>query len=242
MATLKERLGANEPVDGCVVKIPSHQMVEVLAASGVSTVMIDLEHGAVGTDALDAMIAVAMALRVDTLVRIGSADRRSIQQALDMGATGVVVPHVESAEIAADVARWAHYGASGRGYSGSTRSAGWGTRSMADVVVSARRTIVVVIQVEDAAALDHLDEIVAVDDIDAVFIGPADLAVGSGAESTRDRGVVQAVARIIAACRSAGRPTAAYAVDDNDVARWRSAGAALVFNGSDQSRLLGGQS
>lgn len=238
MSTLKSRLAAREPVDAVVVRTPSYQVVEVLAARGVRCVMIDTEHAAFAPSELDAMLAVAGARGVDALVRVTGADRTPIQQALDGGAVGVVVPHVDSAVVAADVVRWCHYGDGGRGYSGSTRSAGWGTRALADVVSEARGATVIVVQVEDVAALDDLDDIARTDGVDAVFVGAADLTVGLGARSTSDPAVVAACERIIAAGQAAGRSVVAYAADSNDAARWRTAGANVVITGSDQSRLV----
>lgn len=237
MSTLKARLAAREPVDGIVVRTPSHQVIEVLAARGVRCVMIDTEHAAVGPSELDAMLAVARALGVDVLVRTAAADRTLIQQALDGGATGVVVPHVDSTAKAAAVVRWCHYGDGGRGYSGSTRSAGWGTRALADVVAEANGSTVVVVQIEDVAALDDLDGIAGTDGVDAVFVGAADLTVGLGALSTSDPATVAACERIVAAGHVAGRSVVAYAADSADADRWRAAGANVVITGSDQSRL-----
>ena len=74
-----------------------------------------------------------------TLVRVHSLARHPIQQALDLGATGVIVPHVDSVGAAREAVRLAHYGDGGRGFSPSTRSAGWGSRAMADILDARRR-------------------------------------------------------------------------------------------------------
>jgi 2-keto-3-deoxy-L-rhamnonate aldolase RhmA len=218
------------------VRTPSHQVIEVLAARGTRCVMIDTEHSAIGGGDLDAMLAIAAALGVDALVRVPAAEPTSIQRALDGGATGVVVPHVDSS-CAADVVRWAHYGG-GRGYSGSTRSAGWGTRPIADVLTLAAETTVVVAQVEDVASVADAAAIAATPGLDAVFVGAADLAVALGETSLDAPAVAAACERVIAACRDAGRPIAAFAGTPADVEAWRARGVALVFHGTDQSRLL----
>lgn len=238
MSTLKRRLAARESVEAVVVRTPSHQVIEVLAARGSGCVMIDTEHAAFDPSQLDAMLAVGCGLGVDVLVRVPAAGPAPIQQALDGGAAGVVVPHVASPALAADVVRWCHYGDGGRGYSGSTRSARWGTRAMDDVLTDAAATTVVVIQIEDVAALDQLDAIAATEGVDALFVGAADLAVGLGARSPTDAMVVTACQRIVAAGTSAGRSVVAYAVDAADADRWRTRGANVVITGSDQSRLL----
>jgi len=234
---LKSRLAAGADVDAVVVRLPSHQSIEVLAARGLPCVMIDTEHSPIDGDRLDAMLAVAGALGVDALVRVPAAEPAAIQRALDTGATGVVVPHVSSPELAADVVRWSHYGPGGRGFSGSTRSGGWGTRSLAEVVARAAATTVVVVQIEDLEGVRRAGEIAATAGVDAVFVGPADLAVVMGESSPLASPVVEACERVIAACRDAGRPVVAFAGSADEAASWRERGAALVLHGTDQSRL-----
>ena len=208
----------------------------MLAADGVGCVVIDTEHARFDASQLDAMLAVAHALGVDALVRVATADPTLIMQSLDAGATGVVVPHVDRADLAAKVVRWCHYGDRGRGYSGSTRSAGWGLRPLGEVVADALTSTVVVVQVEDVAALDDLDGIAETDGVDAIFIGAADLAVSLGVTSTDDAAVRDACDRIIAAGRAAGRSLVAYTADSAGAQRWRASGVNVIITGSDQSR------
>jgi 2-keto-3-deoxy-L-rhamnonate aldolase RhmA len=239
--SLKRRLAGGEPVDGVVVKTPSHQVIEVLATAGVGVVMLDLEHSGIGRSASDAMLAVACALGVDVLVRVPAGDRVAVQQALDAGATGVVVPHVTDAAVASDVARWAHYGEAGRGYAGTVRSGRWGTLPMADVLAAAADRTIVVVQVEDPGAVAHTGAIAATPGVDAVFVGAADLTVAMGATSMSDPPVVAACVDIASAAHGAGKALAAYASNDADADRWRDAGATLIFHGSDHTRLLAAQ-
>lgn len=188
---------------------------------------------------LDVLLAMATALDLPALVRMPEPSAAPIQAALDGGATGILVPHVDSATASADVVRWSHYGRRGRGYSGSTRAAGWGRRPIADVLAAAAEETVVVVQVEDASALDHLDELVAVPGIDAVFVGAADLTVSLDHDDVNDPTVQGAIDAIVIATRGAGVALAAYAADGAEAARWRSRGVTLMCEGSDQARLLG---
>ncbi len=186
-AEFRQRLAGRSPVAGMVIRTPSHHVVEVLAAAPpdhrVDVVMLDTEHAPFDLAVLDSMLAVARALDIPTLVRVHGLERHAIQQALDLGATGIVVPHVDSVASAREVVRLAHYGDGGRGFSPSTRSAGWGTRTIADILDDAAASTTVVIQVEDPSALDVIDDIVQVEGIDAVLIGRADLAVRSAPDA-----------------------------------------------------------
>jgi len=235
--TLKERLAAGDQLDGIVVRTPSYQVIEVLAATGAGLVMIDTEHAAVDPESLDAMLAVATALGLDALVRVPAGDRPAVQRALDAGAAGIVFPHVDAPARASEAVRWSHYGEGGRGYSGSTRSAGWGTRSLAAVVADAAAQTAVVVQVEDAAALEAVGGIAATPGVDALFVGAADLAVALGADGLGEPAVAAACDAVVGAARNAGRSAVAVATSPADEQRWRAAGVNVVLHATDQSRL-----
>ena len=237
--TFRARLASHRSLVGAFVKTPSHQVVEVLALGGLDAIVIDTEHAPFDAGRLDAMLAVAHLAGFPCLVRVAEPSRVLVQQALDGGATGVVVPHVDTAACAREVVRWCRFGEGGRGYSGSTRAAGWGTRSIADVLSEAAETTTVIAQIEDPAALDELDEIAAVDGLDALFVGVADLTVGLGCTDTTHPWVDAAVHAILRAAAGAQVPVAAFASDAADEARWRERGATFVLSGTDQSRLRG---
>ena len=236
---MRSRLAAGEPLDGVFVKMPTHQVIELLALGPADLAVIDTEHAAFGPAELDAMLAVADALGFPCLVRVAEPSRPLIQQALDGGATGVVVPHVDSPELATDVVRWSHYGANGRGFSGSTRASGWGTRTMADVIDAASRTTTVVVQLEDRAALSHLDDIVNVHGLDAALIGAADLTVALGHEDPGHPEVTSAIDGIIDAAWRVRLALGALAAFAEEATAWRRRGVALVCMGSDQTRIRG---
>lgn len=239
----RTRLRAGEALDGLVVRTPSHQVIEVLVAEpggGPDVVMVDTEHAPLSVDVLDAMLAVASALDLPTLVRIDELRRAAVQSALDMGATGVVVPHVRSADEASRAVRWSHYGPGGRGYSGSTRAGRWGTSPMAEVLTVAASRTTVVVQVEDPDAVDAVASIVAVDGVDAVFVGAADLAVAMGVSDPSDERVASAVGHVVSTCASAEVPVVAFAAGADAEASWRARGATLVLRGTDQARLAAG--
>lgn len=236
---LRARLRSREPLEGLVVRTPTHHVIERLAAAGddhrIDVLMLDGEHAPLDVATLDVMLAVGSALAVPCLVRVPELSRAWVQQSLDLGATGIVVPHVDSVEVAERAVRLAHYGPGGRGFSPSTRSAGWGRRPLADVVDLAAATTTVIVQVEDAAAIDVIDELVAVAGIDAVFVGPIDLTVSLGATTPDDERVLDSCTTVAAACRRAGVPLAAFATTSERIERWRDLGASLLFTGTDQS-------
>ena len=234
-----ERLRARELVSATWVKTPHPHVVEVLALSPLDLIVLDAEHAPFDRAALDACVLAARAGNKPVLVRPASADAAQLLQALDAGADGVIVPHVRTASEAAAVVAACHYGPGGRGFAGSTRAAGYTTLGMARHRAAAKQVLVVA-QIEDAEALDEIDAIAATPELDALFIGRADLTVSLGAETPDDDVVVQAVSRICVAGRAAGVATGMFLGRTDDVAAWRAAGASLFVLQSDQEFLLKG--
>ncbi len=237
--TLKQRLAAGELIVGTFVKTPSPIIVEVLALSALDCLCLDAEHAPFDRIAIDGCAMAARAGGKDLLVRVPVATPEHILNALDCGATGIVAPHVRSAQEARDLVRMAHYGAGGRGYAGSSRAAGYTTRGMADHLERSAGTIVIA-QIEDPEAIEDIEAIAAVEGIDALFVGRVDLTVAYGVTSQDDPGVVAAVERVCAAGRAQGRPVGMFLARTSDISLWREKGASLFLLGSDHGFMLAG--
>lgn len=175
----RDKVMGGTVMTGTFVKTPAHDVIEVLAQSDLDFLCLDAEHSPFDRARMDICLAVGKALGVPMLVRVACADATEILQALDSGADGVVVPHVDSVEIAEMVAKASRYGQGGRGYAGSTRSGAFATRSMPQNIDSAANVLVFA-QIEDPASVAAADQIAAVDGIDGVFLGPTDLSVAYG--------------------------------------------------------------
>jgi 2-keto-3-deoxy-L-rhamnonate aldolase RhmA len=140
-------------------------------------VILDEEHAPWTRDALDTGFIAARAFETAGFVRISRPDAASILQVLDSGAIGVMVPHVSSAEKAENIASWARYRGGTRGSGAGSRGNDYGRRPATEAYALADETTTVIAMIEDAEALDHLDEITAVEGIDAFFIGRGDLGL-----------------------------------------------------------------
>lgn len=222
---------------GVFVKTPSLPVIEILALAGLDFICFDAEHAGFGRRDLDDGLGMARALGLPALVRVMEAGAAPILQALDGGADGVVVPHVDSAALATRIAAWSRFGPGGRGYAGSTRSAGFGTRPMTQVRAD---DPLVIAQIEDPPALMEIDAIAATPGIDALFFGAADLAVGLGAPDQAAPAVRAAFDQVAAAARRAGKPLAGFAAAPEGLEALAARGVRLAFAGSDQGLLLAG--
>jgi 2-keto-3-deoxy-L-rhamnonate aldolase RhmA len=238
--SLKQRLATGERLVGTFVKTPSAILVEVLSLTDLACLCLDAEHAPFDRAAIDACVLAARAGGKDLLVRIPSSAPEHILNALDCGATGVVVPHVRSAAEAREIVRKSHYGPNGRGYAGSSRAAGYTTRTMAAHKAASANQTVVIAQIEDPEAIEAIDEIAAVDGIDALFIGRADLTVAYGTDDQDDIHVIKAVEAVCAAGRKHGRTVGMFVARVDDVPLWVERGASLFLLSSDHGFLIAG--
>ncbi len=175
--TFRKRLTDGDLLIGTFIKTPSPIVAEVLGLSDLDVFCVDTEHAPFGRLETDLCVGAFRAADRPSLVRIADDSPTEIRCALDSGATGILVPHVTSADQAAAIVKAAHFGDGGRGYAGSPRAADYTTKSMADHIADSRARTTVIVQIEDIAALEQVAQIAAVKGVDALFVGRVDLAV-----------------------------------------------------------------
>ncbi len=164
---------------GTWVKLPTPESVELLALAGFDFVVLDMEHAPLDVPTVHRLLGVGRALGLPTLVRVPDRGASTISRVLDSGASGVLVPHVDTVADATAMVAAARFPPVGaRGYGPTVRAGAWG----ADVpgYRAAAAKAVVVPQLESEAAVTAAAEIGAVHGLDAIFVGPADLAVATG--------------------------------------------------------------
>jgi 2-keto-3-deoxy-L-rhamnonate aldolase RhmA len=238
--TFIDKLGSGRTLAGTFVKTPSSDIIEILALSGLDFICLDAEHSAIGRREMDWCLALARALELPAFVRLSHASADAILQALDGGATGIVVPHVDCLQTAKEVARRSRFGAGGRGYAGTTRYGNFATRGMAQILAEEKNNVFVIAQIEDPSALDEIERIAAVDGIDALFFGAADMAVGLGLSDPGSPEVASAFTRVAKAAAVVGKPLAAHCSVADGIGELAQKGVSLAFVGSDQGLILSG--
>lgn len=236
-ATLRTAIVARAPLLGTFVKTPHPIVVEVLALAGFDLAVIDAEHGPFDRASIDLMLLAGQAARLPLIVRVPDDRPATLLGVLDSGAAGVMVPHVTTAEQAAAIARACRYGSDGRGYAGTTRIAGYGTRAAAAHFASTAHEVTVICQIEDAEGARNAARIAEAPGVDALFVGRADLAVSCGFEGFFAEETAAMTRDIVALTPCA---TGLYCAPGEDPAPWRAAGASLVVTGSDHTLLMTG--
>lgn len=235
--SLKSKLVSRTPTIGTFVKSDSYQQIEILSETGFDFLVLDAEHAPWGRAQLDAGIMAARLSGIPVLVRVPNSASDTLLSVLDMGATGVLVPHVASVDVAENVSRAAHYLTGSRGLSGSVRAAGYGAKSLAEYARRADDEVCIICQLEDLDAMDAAGEILATQGIDGGFIGPADLSAAFGVFDPTDTRVTQAIELIAGAATRQNRCMGIYINNAEQARRALRLGISSFVVGSDQMML-----
>jgi 2-dehydro-3-deoxyglucarate aldolase len=175
---IKKKLGNRIPSIGSWMQIPNSSIAEIMGSSGYDWVTVDLEHGAISVNQLPDIFRAFELGNTLPLVRVAEGNPKDCKQALDAGAGGIIIPMVESAEqliLARDSCRWPPKGNRGVAFSRANLF-GKFFNSYAD---EAQEPILVAM-IESIKAIENLNEILMVEGLDAVFIGPYDLSASMG--------------------------------------------------------------
>ena len=220
---------------GTFIKSPGVQAIEVLGDVGLDFVVIDAEHAPFDRTSIDLAVLAARASGIDALVRVENT--AAILTALDCGATGVMVPHVSSAKIAQDVVDACRYRPGRRGFTNSSRAGKYGRLGLTAHIEANDPRTTIIAMLEDPEALGHIDAIVAVDGIDAFFLGRGDLTVALGEASADAASVRDAIARFVKAVTAAKKPLCAFIGNTAEVAVLRALGVTTFIVSSEQGLL-----
>lgn len=229
----RKRLVAREHLMGTFVKTPTTHATEILGSIGFDFVVFDQEHAPLDAGALDMMILAARASNVAGIVRVPEASPSMIQTVLDCGAAGVLVPHVTNAELASKIVGACRYRAGSRGFANTTRAGGFGATSFGAHKDAQDSEIVCVAMIEDIEALDHIDEIVRVEGLDAIFIGRGDLTAALDAPSMVSAETMAVAGPIMAAAKKADMPVIMLCPNRADARKMAGLGASAFMVASD---------
>lgn len=233
----KARLVAKEPLLGTFIKTPHPIIIEIMAHAGFDFLVVDAEHAPFDRTTIDMMLIAGRAENCPIIVRVPNSTSDWVLNVLDAGAAGIMVPHVETVAQAQALAQSVTYGPGGRGFAGTSRAANYARRPLAEHLLKARDEVSLICQIEDPDGVINHAEIAAVDGVDALFIGRADLAVSHGLADFFAPEVAEMSNRILG---SADAATGLYCPPTEDLAPLQEAGGSLFVIGSEHSLMIGG--
>ena len=205
-------------------------LVEMMGYAGLDFVVIDTEHSGNTMEQAGALVRAAEISGITPMMRVTENSPGMILRALDAGAGGVLVPQVNSAEEAAAAVRAARYAPQGeRGLAGVVRAARYGFIPLPTYLAGANRENLVITQVEHIDAVKNLEEILAVEGLDGIFVGPTDLSQSMGITGKfADPELRRVIHGAIEKTRRTDKWAGIFCLDADDAAYWKAAGAQFL--------------
>lgn len=244
MDSIKTRLGRGEVlmVAACG-RIVHHNLLQMLGIhGGFQAVWFDLEHMDYSTEKLEVGTLACRAMGMDSFVRLAPTDYASVTRALESGAGGVMAAQIRSAAEAEQFVQWSKFAPRGcRGLNTAGWDARFATVAPAKFAEQANRESFVAIQIETAEALDEVEAIAAIDGVDLVFLGPADMSQNLGVIGDfMNPKCLAAIDRISAACKKAGKPWGVVPVNPDYATMCVEKGCRMLSAASDVRMINAG--
>src|SRR5215510_11460114 len=236
----KRALKANKLQIGLWCSLSSHYATELVAGSGFDWILLDTEHSPNDLESVLQQLQAAAPYPTHPVVRVPWNDMVTIKRYLDIGAQSLLIPYVQNAEEAKAAVAHVRYPPAGvRGVAGATRATRFGR--VKDYAKRAHEEICVLVQVETQTAVDNIEAICAVDGVDGVFIGPADLhaSMGYTGEIANPK-VKPLIDEAIRRIRKCGKAPGILTPSEADARHWLQCGGLFVAVGSDVGILARG--
>ncbi|HYW45389.1 MAG TPA: aldolase/citrate lyase family protein [Bryobacteraceae bacterium] len=228
--SLRAKMSSQEFVIGTFLEIPSPTLVELLGLAGFDFVVIDREHGCIGLRDTEELIRASLSTGISPMVRVPTCEPAAIAAPLDMGAAGVHVPQISSAEMARAAVRSCKYHPLGeRGLQPYVRAASYRAYETSEYLAEANKDTCVVAHIEGQAAVADLDAILQVEGLDVAFIGPYDLSQSLGVPGqVRHSRVREAIADCIRMARGVDKRVGTYCDDVETALEYRNWGVSYL--------------
>jgi len=238
--SFKRALKASKAQIGLWSSLSSNYTVEVIAGAGFDWILLDCEHSPNDLENLLTQLQAAAPYPTAPVVRVPWNDMVTIKRVLDIGAQSLLVPYVSTADEAKAAVSYARYPTAGvRGVAGTTRATRFGR--VKDYAKRAHEELCLLVQVETEAALGNIEAICAVEGIDGVFIGPADLHASMGyTGEVANPKVKPMIDEAIRRIRKAGKAPGILTPSEADAKHWLGCGALFVAVGADVGILARG--
>lgn len=213
--SLKKKLANNELTIGSWLTIPHQSVVEIMATAGFEWLTLDLEHAAIDISQAMNMIALIQGKGMKALVRVSKNEEVIIKRMLDAGADGVIVPTVRNAEEAKQAVDFVKYPPKGKRGVGLNRAQNYGT-GFEEYQEWLENEAVVIAQIEHIDSVHNLEDILAVDGIDGIIIGPYDLSASMGMPGNYEHpDVIEALRKVEETAKRLNRPLGFHVISSD---------------------------
>jgi len=239
----KAALGRGESVVGTMVcELRSIAVPRMLAQGGMQFVIFDTEHGVFSPESIADLAAASRLAGITPIVRIPEIRKEAVSRTLDLGAQGLLIPQVRHEDEVVEVVRYAKYSPVGeRGVALGRTHSNYRKGDAAEWMARLNVSTMVIVQIETSEAVDRLDAIASVAGVDALFIGPNDLASSLGVPGRLDHPrMVEVFERVIEVCRARGIAAGVHLFDVEAAKAWMAKGIRLVTISNDIAMIVEG--
>ncbi len=231
-----------EKTVGTFLELGTSNAVEALGYSGLDYIIIDTEHGPFAEESAMGFIRTAKLSKLTPFVRIKDITRPSVLKMLDIGAEGLIVPCVETVEQVKNLVKWGKYTPIGERGFFYGRAAGYGyedfTSPLGEYFNKCNTETMIIPQCETLGCLQNIEEIMSIDGVDGIFVGPFDLSIALGKPGQFNTiEFSQALTRIVKACKNANKPAMIFASDLETAIKDYNIGFDSVTIGTDIAAL-----
>jgi len=241
---LKVAFEKKKPVFGLFVFIDKPSVIEIMGYMGFDFAIFDGEHAYPDLETVEGMVRAAEIANITSLMRVPEDDFTTLSRVLETGIQGVLVPHVKTAEQARRIVRTCRFAPLGdRSFANITRAGRYASTSPSEFLSKGNEKIVIGVQIEEMEGVDNLSEIISVEGIDFMFIGPYDLANSLGYPGNPGHPrVVSVMEKVIAEVSESGKIAPGLHVDAPPyrVGKWLRLGARFITCGEDITALKRG--
>jgi len=241
MNSIRQRALNGEILSGGWLNLGSSVTAEITASASFDWVCVDLEHGAGGHTELLHQLQAIKGNQAAAFVRIACNETPRFKRVLDLGAEGIMIPHISTAEEAKLAVASMQFPPKGiRGVARLNRAAGFG-ENFDEYFHTANETLLTLTQIETKFAIKNIDAIAAVDGVDVLFVGPLDLSISLGIPQQYDHETfLEAMDKIVAACRKAGKAAGMHCFSVDRVQEFVKKGFTVLAIGSDSGLIAQG--
>jgi len=223
---LKKALEEGKTVSGPFLKFTDPAAVEVMGFAGFDFVIIDEEHGPISMQSAQNMIRAAESVNITPVIRVGSNDEALILRALDIGAQGIEIPQINKKSDAIQAVKSVKYSPQGeRGMCRYVRAANYSSMDKFKYFKCANRETMIIAHIEGIEGIKNLDEILSVQGIDVIFIGPYDLSQSLGIPGEVNHPlVIEKMQEVVSKCKEKNVAVGTFADDIKTAKSWISLG------------------
>lgn len=227
---IKEKLKGGGFVVGPFMKCRDPAMVEIVGLAGFDFAILDMEHSALSIESMEDLIRMAGVRGIDSIVRVPEISESAISAPLDAGASGVLVPHVDTKEQAEEVVFLSKFSPLGeRGMDVFARAADYSHLPKEIYLKEANRRTLLIVQIEGKKGVENLDDILLVKGLDTIFVGPYDLSQSLGVPGEIGHPKVgEKIKEVVGKVRKAGLSLGIYVDDVETAKRWINLGVQFI--------------